>query len=54
VVTLVFALRREIRWGDASLYVLTQFAAIIGVWLAHGIVAAPVLEVLHKLRDGAD
>jgi glycerol uptake facilitator-like aquaporin len=53
-VTLVFALRREIGWGDAALYVATQFlAAIAGVWLAHAMFAAPVLEVSHKLRDGA-
>jgi glycerol uptake facilitator-like aquaporin len=53
-VTLVFALRREIGWRVAALYVATQFlAAVAGVWLAHAMFAEPVLEVSHKLRDGA-
>ena len=53
-VTLVFALRREIGWGHAALYAATQcLAAIAGVWLAHAMFAEPVLEISHKLRDGA-
>jgi len=53
-VTLYFALKREIRWRDAALYVAVQIvAAIAGVWLAHSMFAMPVMEVSHKLRDGA-
>jgi glycerol uptake facilitator-like aquaporin len=53
-VTLVFALRREIGWGHAALYIVTQFlAAIAGVWLAHAMFAEPLLEISHKLREGA-
>jgi glycerol uptake facilitator-like aquaporin len=53
-VTLVFALRREISWPHAALYTAIQFpAAVAGVWLAHAMFAAPVLEISQKLRDGA-
>src|ERR1700750_388634 len=35
-VTLAFALRREVTWMDAAIYVVAQFAgAIVGVWIAH-------------------
>jgi glycerol uptake facilitator-like aquaporin len=52
-VTLYFALRREIGFGDAALYGGVQIAsAIAGVWLAHAMFAAPILEISYKLRDG--
>jgi glycerol uptake facilitator-like aquaporin len=52
-VTLYAALRGEMRWRIAILYVLTQFAAAIaGVWLTHAMFAMPVLEVSAHLRDG--
>ena len=52
-VTLYFALRREIGVADAVLYCGVQIVcAIAGVWLAHVMFAAPVLEISHKLRDG--
>jgi glycerol uptake facilitator-like aquaporin len=52
-VTLYTALRGEMRWRIAALYVLTQFvAAIAGVWLTHAMFAMPVLEVSTHLRDG--
>ena len=52
-VTLFFALKREIAWGEASLYVAVQIvAAIVGVWIAHAMFAMPVVEVSHKFRDG--
>jgi glycerol uptake facilitator-like aquaporin len=52
-VTLFFALKREIAWGEASLYVAVQIvAAILGVWIAHAMFAMPVVEVSHKFRDG--
>jgi glycerol uptake facilitator-like aquaporin len=54
VVTLVFALRREIGWGDAGRYIATQcLAAVAGVWLAHLMFAEPILQISSKLRDGA-
>ena len=52
-VTLVFALRREIRWPLAGGYVLAQLAgAVIGVWTAHAMFGLPVLQVSARLRDG--
>ena len=52
-VTIYFALRREIGWSDALLYIAVQIiAAIAGVWLAHAMFAVPVVEISHKLRDG--
>lgn len=53
-VTLYFALRGEMRWRDAAAYLPVQAgAAILGVWITHAMFAMPVLEVSHKLRDGA-
>lgn len=53
-ITLVFALRREISWCNALLYIVVQIvAAIAGVWIAHAMFALPVLEVSQKLRDGS-
>jgi len=52
-VTLVFALRREIGWGLAVAYVLTQtLGGIVGVWAAHAMFAEPIVQVSMKLRDG--
>ena len=52
-VTLFAALRGDMRWRIAALYVLTQFAAAIaGVWLTHAMFAMPILEVSTHLRDG--
>lgn len=52
-VSLVFALRRELPGREALGYVAAQFAgAILGVFAAHAMFAAPILEVSHKLRDG--
>jgi glycerol uptake facilitator-like aquaporin len=52
-VTLAFALRREISWGLALAYIGVQATgAVAGVWLAHAMFAAPILEVSTKLRDG--
>jgi glycerol uptake facilitator-like aquaporin len=53
-VTLYFALRREIEPRLAVLYVLAQLTgAVAGVWAAHAMFAMPIVEVSHKLRDGA-
>jgi len=52
-VTLYTALRGEMGWSAATLYITTQFAAAIaGVWLTHAMFALPVLEVSTHLRDG--
>jgi glycerol uptake facilitator-like aquaporin len=53
VVTLVFALRREIGWPSSLAYVLVQIiGGALGVWAAHAMFAEPILQVSHKLRDG--
>ena len=52
-VTLFMAMRGEMGWRQASLYVPVQFvAAIAGVWLAHAMFAMPVLEISSHLRAG--
>jgi glycerol uptake facilitator-like aquaporin len=52
-VTLVFALRREIGWGEAAAFVAVQVVgAILGVWAAHAMFAEPIFQVSTKLRDG--
>lgn len=53
VVTLAFALRRELSWTLAVAYLLAQVAgAVIGVWAAHLMFAEPILQISSKLRDG--
>ena len=50
-VSLVFALRHELRLSDAGLYVLAQVAgAIAGTLLAHALFALPLLELSRKVR----
>src|SRR5471032_2086404 len=45
-VSLFFALRRDMPWRDAALYVPVQIAAAIaGVWLTHAMFAMPLLEI---------
>jgi len=52
-VTLYAAMRGEMAWRIAALYMVAQFAAAIaGVWLTHAMFAMPVLEVSPHLRDG--
>jgi glycerol uptake facilitator-like aquaporin len=52
-VTLYFALRRQLSWREAGLYIPTQLAAAVsGVWLAHAMFALPVLQLSTHLRDG--
>jgi glycerol uptake facilitator-like aquaporin len=53
VVTLVFALRREIAAAAAGAYVLVQcVGAIVGVFAAHLMFAEPVVQVSTRLRPG--
>jgi glycerol uptake facilitator-like aquaporin len=52
-VTLAVAVRREIPWRVAAIYVVTQcVGAILGVWLAHGMFAEPIMQISTKLRAG--
>lgn len=52
-VTLAVAVRREMPWRVAALYVVAQFVgAILGAWLAHGMFAEPIIQVSTKLRAG--
>ena len=53
VVTLAFAIRREMRVGLALAYAAAQAAgAVLGVFAAHLMFAEPVLQVSTRLRDG--
>ncbi|HEY5006821.1 MAG TPA: MIP/aquaporin family protein, partial [Caulobacteraceae bacterium] len=53
VVTLVFALRREIAARTAAAYAAVQVVgAILGVWTAHLMFAEPILQISTKLREG--
>jgi glycerol uptake facilitator-like aquaporin len=54
VVTMVFALRREITPAHAALFIAVQIiGAVIGVWAAHGMFDVPILQVSEKIRTGA-
>ena len=53
VVSLMFALRRELSWPHAVAYIVFQVVgAVLGVWLAHAMFAEPLFQVSTKLRDG--
>jgi glycerol uptake facilitator-like aquaporin len=52
-VTLVAALRRDLPWTAAAVYVVVQFgAAIAGVWLAHLMFDLPILQASAHQRTG--
>jgi glycerol uptake facilitator-like aquaporin len=52
-VTLVFALRRELRWFDAGAYVAAQLAfGVLGAWVAHLMFDLPTLQLSVKTRTG--
>ncbi len=52
-VSLAFALRGALRWGDCGAYILVQImAAMSGVWAAHLMFELPVFQVAAKLRTG--
>jgi glycerol uptake facilitator-like aquaporin len=52
-VTLVFALKRELRPGEAMSYVAAQIAGgIAGTMLAHAMFALPLLDASLKMRTG--
>ena len=53
VVTLAFAVRRELPWRRGAAYVLVQVvAAVLGVLAAHLMFGEAVFQVSQKLRDG--
>jgi glycerol uptake facilitator-like aquaporin len=52
-VSLVSASRRELSWGDAGVYILTQLGfGILGAWAAHLMFDLPTLQVSLKARTG--
>jgi glycerol uptake facilitator-like aquaporin len=53
-VSLAFALRGEITWTIAGVYVVAQvIGAIVGVWVAHLMFELPVWQVATTVRSGA-
>ncbi|MGE3141783.1 MAG: aquaporin [Hyphomonadaceae bacterium] len=53
-VTMVMALRRQIAFAEAVLYVLVQIAGcILGAWLAHAMFELPILQISMHARSGA-
>lgn len=52
-VSLIAALRRDLPWREAAGYTVAQLAfGILGVWIAHLMFDAPILEVSAKARTG--
>jgi glycerol uptake facilitator-like aquaporin len=52
-VSLVAALRRELRWSDAGAYVAAQIVfGILGAWAAHLMFDLPTLQLSVKARTG--
>jgi glycerol uptake facilitator-like aquaporin len=53
-VSIGFALRGELSWRDAALYIACQVAgAILGVWLAHLMFELPVWQLSTHVRTGS-
>ena len=53
VVTMVFAIRREITARDGVAYILAQLAGgILGTWVAHVMFDLPVFQVSETVRTG--
>ena len=52
-VTLIFALKRELKPRDALLYIVVQIAGgIVGTMMAHAMFALPLLDASLKIRTG--
>jgi glycerol uptake facilitator-like aquaporin len=52
-VTLVFALKRDLAWGDAFAFVIAQVAGCVaGVVLAHAMFDLPLLQTATNVREG--
>jgi len=53
-VSLAFALRGELTWTIAGVYVVAQvIGAIVGVWVAHLMFELPLWQISTTLRSGA-
>jgi glycerol uptake facilitator-like aquaporin len=53
-VSIAFALRRELPWPEAALYIAAQIAgAMIGVWTAHLMFELPLWQLSATVRSGA-
>lgn len=53
VVSAAFALRRELTWTDAALYIAAQLCgALLGVWAAHLMFDLTPLQLSHTIRTG--
>ena len=53
VVTLIIAIKRELKAAPAAAYMMVQIiGAIAGVWLAHAMFGEDVLQVSQKVRAG--
>jgi glycerol uptake facilitator-like aquaporin len=53
-VSVAFALRRELSWRDAAIYMAAQIAgALVGVWIAHLMFELPLWQVSLHGRTGA-
>jgi glycerol uptake facilitator-like aquaporin len=53
VVSLAFALRGELEWPVAAVYVLCQFGgAVAGVWAAHVMFELPIWQLSTTVRSG--
>jgi len=53
VVTLIFALKRELTPRDALFYIVVQIAGgIVGTMMAHAMFALPLLDASLKMRTG--
>jgi glycerol uptake facilitator-like aquaporin len=53
-VSIAFALRRELPWPEAALYIAVQIAgALVGVWTAHLMFELPLWQLSATVRGGA-
>ena len=53
-VSIAFALRRQLCWPDAVVYIVAQIVGgVIGVWIAHLMFELPVWQVSLHARTGA-
>lgn len=53
VVTMIFALRRELSAKDAGVYVLAQaIGGLVGTWTAHLMFDLPVFQISETVRTG--
>ena len=53
-VSVAFALRRQLSWQMAGIYIAAQIVgAVAGVWVAHVMFELPVFQVASAVREGA-